>query len=196
VAYDFDGTQYVSWAAPVTSAPFTIACWMNKNALSLQTVVSLCDADVNDDDNWTLTPLASGQIRYHLKDGSATNPVTGNTYTATTWHHVCAVEASSSSHRGVLDGDWANSGVSTTTLSPDNADTLALGVLRDLTPNEFYSGKAAELAVWNVALAQAQVEMLAEGLSPLLVNPGALVFYAPLVSNFNDIVGGLAGSTT
>jgi hypothetical protein len=196
VAYEFDGTQYVSWAAPVTSAPFTIACWMNKNALSLQTVVSLCDADVNGDDNWTITPLLSTAVRFHIKDGSETNPGTSNSYTATNWHHVCAVEASASSHRLVLDGVWADAALSTTTLTPDNADTLALGVLRDLSPNEFYSGKAAELAVWNVALAQAQVEMLAEGLSPLLVNPGALVFYAPLVSNFNDIVGGLAGSTT
>ena len=196
MAYEFDGTQYVSWAAPVTSAPFTIACWMNKNALGLQTVVALTDTDVDDDDEWTLSPLLSAQIRYHVKDGSATNPTTGNTYTAAAWHHLCAVEASSSSHRIVLDGDWANSGQSTTTLTPDNADTLSLGVILDPAPNQFYSGKAAELAVWNVALAQAQVEMLAEGLSPLLVNPGALVFYAPLVSNFNDIVGGLAGSTT
>jgi hypothetical protein len=196
VAYDFDGTQYVSWAAPVTSAPFTIACWMNKDALSLQALVALLDAAGDNDDEWVLTPLPEAIVRYHVKDGTATNPATGNQYATGAWHHVCAVEASASSHRLVLDGDWANAAFSATTLSPDNVDTLSLGVILDPTPSQFYNGKAAELAVWNVALAQAQVEMLAEGLSPLLVNPGALVFYAPLVSNFNDIVGGLVGSTT
>jgi len=196
VAYDFDGTQYVSWAAPVTSAPFTISCWMNKDFLSLQTLVSLTDIDVDDEDNWTITPLPEAIVRYHIRDGTETNPATGNNYATGAWHHVCAREASASNHRLILDGDWADAALSFASLSPDNVDTLALGVRLDSSPEEFYNGKAAELAVWNVALAQAQVEMLAEGLSPLLVNPGALVFYAPLVSNFNDIVGGLVGSTT
>jgi hypothetical protein len=48
--------------------------------------------------------------------------------------------------------------------------------------SSFMDGDIAEYGIWNIALADADVVALALGVSPLLVHPEALVFYAPLLS--------------
>jgi hypothetical protein len=51
-------------------------------------------------------------------------------------------------------------------------------------------------AVWNAALTDAEVAILATGFSPKKVRPQSLVFYAPLVREVRDLVGGVALSDT
>jgi hypothetical protein len=53
------------------------------------------------------------------------------------------------------------------------------------------SGSIAEAAIWNVALTDAKVAILAAGFSPLFVDPQSLVAYWPLVRDTDDdVVGG------
>lgn len=53
------------------------------------------------------------------------------------------------------------------------------------------SGLIAEAAIWNAALTDAEVAVLAAGYSPLLVRSQSLVFYIPLVREILDVVGGV-----
>ena len=59
------------------------------------------------------------------------------------------------------------------------------------TKQNYCDGSLAEAAIWNAALSDAEVAALATGVSPLLVRPGSLVFYAPLARDLLDRVGGL-----
>jgi hypothetical protein len=64
--------------------------------------------------------------------------------------------------------------------------------------SHYFNGRVAEAAVWNVELSDANFAELAAGVSPLLVRPDGLVFYAPLIHGKSasggddyDIVGGV-----
>jgi hypothetical protein len=63
----------------------------------------------------------------------------------------------------------------------------------------YMNGRVAEVGVWNVALTASEIESLASGISPLMVRPDALVFYAPMLTttgNQRDWVGGLSLAPT
>jgi hypothetical protein len=54
------------------------------------------------------------------------------------------------------------------------------------------AGNIAHPAIWNVALTDAEVAMLASGLSPLRVRPQSLIFYLPTLGRDSpeiDIIG-------
>jgi hypothetical protein len=48
--------------------------------------------------------------------------------------------------------------------------------------SSFANGDIAEAAIWNIALVQGDWTSLAAGISPLLIHPESLIFYAPLLS--------------
>ncbi|KKK59939.1 hypothetical protein LCGC14_3029330, partial [marine sediment metagenome] len=59
------------------------------------------------------------------------------------------------------------------------------------TPQSYMDESIAEVAIWNVALSNAEVALLAKGFSPLLIKPESLVSYWPLVrDDDNDWIGG------
>ncbi len=53
------------------------------------------------------------------------------------------------------------------------------------------TGQIAEVGIWNVALADAEIASLADGMTCDKVRPQSLVFYAPLVRELIDARGGL-----
>jgi hypothetical protein len=83
----------------------------------------------------------------------------------------------------------------------------ALGTIEDPSPsivsskggtNDFDDGTIAEFAVWNAALSADEMAILAKKVSPLLVRPGSLVVYWPLIRSFTPWRGGpiTSGGTT
>jgi hypothetical protein len=46
-----------------------------------------------------------------------------------------------------------------------------------------YSGCISDVAIWNVALTDAEMAAMAGGISPRLIRPRNIVFYAPLITN-------------
>jgi hypothetical protein len=53
------------------------------------------------------------------------------------------------------------------------------------------TGQIAEVGIWNVALTDAEIASLADGMTCDKVRPQSLVFYAPLVRDLQDVRGGL-----
>lgn len=198
MARSFNGSaQYLSAASvPVSSKPLTIACWFNSSDIT---------------NNQTLVQLAatSGTHRYELlaRGGVGGDPVTcleiggttrlANTttgYSASTWHHACAVFSTGTSRSVYIDGGSKATDTNSIISDPASIAQTVIGYNLLIGVNST-TGRIAEVGIWNVALSDADVAALATGVSPLLVRGDALVGgsywrllgYSPEI----DICGGI-----
>jgi hypothetical protein len=117
-------------------------------------------------------------------DGPTAGPVSKNTstgYSANTWHHACVVFSATNSRSVYLDGG----GKATETTETGNpiVDRTGIGVVYRNTPAAYTDGRIAEAGIWNVALTDAEVAALANGVSPALIQPQSLKLYSPLIRN-------------
>ena len=168
-------------SAPVTDFPFTFGCWFRADSsTSNMTLMAIANKDVTN--YWTRLFLTStNYVRCQTRSGGGNlHGTTSNQYTDGQWHHALGVWASDTSRVAILDGDYGDSGSSTSLSETTGMDRLSLGRLGDSTAAAYFDGGMAEVAIWNVALAQAEGEMLAKGISPLLVRPQSLILYMPL----------------
>jgi hypothetical protein len=117
-----------------------------------------------------------------------------------TWTHVAAVFTSGTSRAVYING--ANKISDTVSVSTTSGTTTTL--IASVYETAFFDclGSIAFVGIWNVALADAEVAELGNGISPLGVRPSALKSYAPLVSGASpepDLIGStytLTGSST
>jgi hypothetical protein len=190
--FDDGSSQYLYVnSTPITAAPFTMACWFNTDDDTIaQALMYIGDKDTDGDDRWQLAAHGiAGAVRFQAADGGDANADTTSDFSANTWHHACGIELASNSRKVLLDG--ANLGTDSTEKTPDNADRIAVGAIADPTPAGYASGRIAEAAMWNVALSEAEGATLAQGFSPLFVQPQNLVAYYPLIrDDDNDWIGG------
>lgn len=176
---------------PVTAAPFTVAGWgYCTNATSFQVVWSSGDTSVNND-YWFLAfsgNVAGDPIEFVARNTATQSAQTTTGYSLNTWHHVCAVETTSSSRSVYIDGGSKATNSVAQTPTPT---ATALGRLERLSPTAFHNGRLGEFGLWSVALSDDQVRMLAAGASPFMVRPDALVAYWPgyRVSSLIDYSG-------
>jgi hypothetical protein len=181
-------------STPVTAAPFTVAGWAYFGSLT-ENAVAMAIADKDSGTAyWTLQfygTQAGDPVLWQARSGGTyALAMSTSGYSAGTWHHLCGVETASNSRAVFLDG--GSKGTNSDTASPAGADRLSLGRVGDSSPGLYLNGGLAEGAIWNVALTDAEVALLARGYSPLLVRPESLVFYAPLIRDTDDdLVGGL-----
>ena len=179
---------------PVSETPFTISCWFKLPSIDHNQVVVAID-----------TPAAAGyQILAAIEasGGSAGDPVkaynyngadygiaeTSSGYSADTWMHGCGVFTNATSRAAFIGG--GSKGVNTDDVVGIPSELVICRRRRNspqgiLQPNSY----VAEIAVWSVALSDANVALLAAGASPLLIDPGNLVAYWPLLNDALDDVG-------
>lgn len=200
MAREFDdaSSQYLSGSTPVTAAPITVACWAKTDdTTGLDVAVSITDTG-GDTNYWFLGfrgDVAGDPIRWQVRAGGSAQADTTSGYTADTWHHLCGVEASSGDRRVYIDG--GSKGTNNTGLTPTGIDTIAVAALVRTSAGSYLDGGVAELGVWNVALTDTEVALLAKGYAPPLVRPQSLVYYLPCVRDADeDIVGGISMSAT
>lgn len=192
--FDDGNSEYLTHAgAVVTAAPLTLAGWFNSDNIDInQTVIAVGNTTDTDFFNLILRgAVANDYVALGVWDGSNyREPNTTSGYSANTWHHACGVEATSSDRRVYIDG--GSKGTNLLEESPAGVDNAAIGHLlyNNDADTDYFSGLIAEAAVWNIALTDAEVAILAKGFSPLFVHPQNLVAYWPLVRGLNDKVGG------
>ncbi len=193
----FDGSNdKLQIDSPVISGtPFTMCGWFNSNNVDdNQQIVGVFDV-AGDTDYYRIQVgggISGDPIRAQIKSSSATANVDSTTgYSANVWNHACLV--------GAADNDWSiylnggSKGTSNTSVIPAGLDNTAIGIRATASPAAPLNGEIAEVAIWNVALTDAEVAILAAGFSPLLVNPQGLVAYWPLIGRTSpeiDLVGG------
>jgi hypothetical protein len=188
-------SQYLENTAdtPISAVGFTMSGWFYIATGAESGFFSLNDQSSAVNRSF-IDILGGSDTARFLFEGSSTNGSTSaNSATAGAWNHVCGRSVSLSSGIVTLNGDHANQGTNGTNIGAyPSQDSVSVSAARDTTPS-YFSGSDAECAIWNVSLTDAEVTMLALGISPLLVRPGNLVRYYPLnegVSPSRELITG------
>ena len=184
-------TQYLSGSAPVTAAPFTISAWFKLDTrFANRAIVTL--SQNSGTQRWILYATAGNNTAFFVNDaGGFTQPQVIQTLNTGIWYNAVAVEASATDHRLFLNGGSKN----TTSDNRAPASVIGLNIGNDRysnTNNNPMDGSIADVAIWNTALTDAEVASIAKGFSATKMQPGNLVFYAPLVRDLIDYSGSLA----
>ncbi len=202
----FDGANpdYFSGSTTViTAAPFTVAGWGRVNTAATRNIMWALAASGFPSRYYLLSFLnaADGQEVRFRAEQEPFNPAFADSttsYTVGKWHHLCGVEVTSSSRCVYLDG--AGKGTNALPEIPAGVNLMALGILDRGTAGtaQPFDGDIAHVALWDVALTDAEVASLAAGVSPLAIRRDSLVAYFPLggQSPERDIVGELVMTTT
>ena len=193
-------TEYLEiQSALVSIEPFTVACWFKAVDVTHDFVlIGIGDKDVGNDYHLLQARGASSAdyILAYSYNGSLGMALTSVAYTANVWHHACGVFAASNDRRAYLNG--AGKVTDTTDIVVENIDTFTVGVVPGSSRFGYMDGHIAEIAIWNAALTDAEVAILAKGYSPRFVRPQSLVEYFDLIRGLNGIKGNVltASGTT
>lgn len=199
VAASSDFLEHAS--AVVTAAPLTMACWGYFDDRTV-TATLMCLGVAAVDGNYFAIDMSGTEADDPIRAitsagvggflaGSVAGPTTDNT-----WGHCAGVFTSATSRIAYFNG---TAGVAETTSStPAGLDRTDIGRLlyEGGVPVNYMSGRIAEPAIWNVALTAAEITSLVRGVSPLLIRPSALIFYAPLIRELIDVRGGATLTAT
>uniref|UniRef100_A0A6M3L9I2 Putative lectin/glucanase superfamily protein n=1 Tax=viral metagenome TaxID=1070528 RepID=A0A6M3L9I2_9ZZZZ len=201
VLFDDASSEYLDRAGAVVNAPsFTVACWANSNDTTVaQALFNIAQTGSTGNHYllWLAGNVAGDPLRFAAipDNGIFAAASTTNGYTANTWRHCCAIEGyngDAASRRVILDGNWANSGTNETLTVPGGMNRTAVGRFDRGSSYIYMSGSIAEIAVWNLALLQGEVEALGIGRAhPLAIRPANLVLWLPMkdVTDLRSIIG-------
>jgi hypothetical protein len=194
--FDDAASQYLHIASAVkTATPLTMACWFYSDDIAAyQVLMSLKhNGSATGFNTFFLAAVGSvvgDPIRAFTGAAAAfsfADTTTG--YSANTWHHACAVFAASNDRRAFIDG--GSKGTENTARVPAGINETLIAKAGSTGLAQYMSGRIAEVAIWNVALSDAEVALLAKGFSPLFIQPHNLVAYYPLIrDDDNDWIGG------
>jgi hypothetical protein len=189
----------------VTAVPLTLACWFNPdNVTADHSLLGMFD-DASSNDGFYMSvggSAANDPLNVVTVAGASFAVATKNGCVAGLWQHAGGVFQATNSRTPYLNGVAGTPETSTRT--PAAIDNTWIGKYRGGS-TLFADCSVAEAAIWNAALTADEMAMLALGVSPLLVRPGSLVHYWPIIGRYSpeiDLVGGLnltlngAGITT
>jgi hypothetical protein len=196
MAYNFNGTnQYLSRSAvTVATPPFTFAarfrCGSETND---QAIIAQMQVGNSNPDRIQLAAagdLAGDPVVCFAGDQSLSGRASSSTaFVTNTWDHGCAVVAGAASRIVYRDGGSPGSNEVSITLDQLNSTQIG-GRISNATPQLFFSGGLAEIAIWNAALTADEAKSLAKGFKPSRVRPQSLVLYMPAVRSIADIRSG------
>lgn len=194
MARTFDGVnQYLQvGSVPLTRHPLTMACWFKSNDDTIQQAPFSIS---NHTDVLTLSihalfvsgSVGGDPVRAQFDGGAIADTTAG--YTAGTWHHAFGAFYGLTNVYALIDGGNQGNGFQGNPQA--DPDRMSIGALDwNNAVGTFFDGSIAEVALWDTNLQPAVAALLAEGASPLLVNPEHLICYWPLIRDDIDIVGG------
>lgn len=177
-----DLTKYIQLnTTPVTTAPMTFSAWVKfSSTVTGQILFMVAESTVNAHALWlgtTTNALEAGEW-----DGGPVARAQSGTISTGVWYHAGGVFTSLSSRAVFLDGVKTTN--TTTIGSVHTPGKVVVG--RWDGAGSALQGDLAEIAIWNVALTDAEMSTLATGVSALRVRPSALVLYIPLWDSVFD----------
>jgi hypothetical protein len=192
----FNGTSDLAQvvASIMAATPFTVCAWVKPAAVTAEMAVAggFDTSDTTVDANSLIVAgnVAGDPVRaYTVTGGSGFNFSDINGVTAGVWQHIAGVWSSITSRQAFLNA--VGGGANTTSDDPSAAiDTFIIGARRTSSvTGTYFEGLIAEVAVWNVALTQTQLEELAAGAAATEVAPESLAHYWTLESDGTDSIG-------
>lgn len=167
-------------AAVVTAAPFTMSIWTRPATVgpALDQYIASIGVSGSATNYWALyRDDSTGRPRFGFANATVTQAEHATPVVAGQWSHFCGIEASATSHSIVHNG--LNKVTVTTSKAPAGVNLTEIGAGRN-ADMEAYVGDLADFAVWNVALTDFEVLLLARGAPPFMIQPNKLVCYVPL----------------
>lgn len=169
--------------AVLTSPPLTMFGWYRTNDVTVdQNIVSI-QRGSSGNHYWALGVFgqkSGAPVVLEARD-SGTGPsqaITSTGSTVNTWHTALGVVVSAIDRTVTIDG--GSPGTSTTNRSPAGLTSTSIGMKRDSTPSEAFSGNLALVTIWNVALNANERAALARGVHPLNIRPLSIVAPWPI----------------
>jgi len=176
-------------AAPVAAVPLTMACWFRVGSGgNWQSLINLNNPTAANGRNaFSLMRNDGNQIQIDTADGSSGVSATAGTVTTGAWHHAGGVFSAVNSRRAYFNG--VGGSVESSSRTPSGLGRTTVGAKNNNGSVIDASGNAliAEAAIWNVALSDEEMALLAKGIAPSLIRPQALVAYLPLVRDLIDL---------
>jgi hypothetical protein len=193
--------------SPVTAYPLTLSAHFRANnhpGNGAEQCLMAVDASGADALQQIVIRGTSGSaiaIRARTRNtGNAAAQSSTTTTADAAWHHAAGGFASATSRLAYLDGGAAGSNTTNIAFNA-GINRVDIGVERynAISPVNYLNNDLAEAAIWSTDLTATEIAILARGVSPLLVRPTALVFYAPILGRYSpepDVRGGLSLTVT
>lgn len=189
----YNTSQYLERiGVPVSAPPLTLSIWVNM-ATYAQFAGTLCRVASNSWFNIGSTVVFPGTTAAYQHDGTSAGLVKTSAIPASTWVHLCGVFPDNGSRSVFLNGAAKVTDTTTcvaTTLERTMVGTAyAVGAI--YAPN--FGGDIAEFAIYNAALTDAEVALLAAGNPASVVRAANLAAYYPLLGTTSpepDMQGG------
>ncbi len=180
---------------PISSLPCTMAAWFKVTGASDSGFIIQVGDNISSH-YYGLAYNAASDVDGYVFAGATTNTITFLTTVSTNvWHHLCLVVESNTVRSLFYDGGnkTAGSGVAITPTAPTN---IVIGAVYSAgSPVNICTGTLAEIAVWDVALTDAEVAALAKYVPSTKVRPSDLIVYWPLMANATYLNNTFSNST-
>lgn len=142
-------SQYLSNdAAPITAAPFTLACWFNTTTIAAGAgpIAAVCNASSTEQNRWLLYRDDDDVVFSCVVTGTEVTATAANILAVNQWYFVVARAISATNRRvAVLMRTGATSHAqNTTSRVPTGVTRIALGSEADATPSLFFDGLIGE----------------------------------------------------
>lgn len=171
-------SQYLEYSgAVVTATPLTMACWLRTNNTT-DTQALLCLGNTGAASYFMMGVEPTRSFALLSQTGISSQAVSTVAPAAGCWQHVTAVFASSTSRAAYVNG--RGKGTNTTSLTPSGMNVTNVGRYRFSSAGYYTDGVVADAAIWNAALTDAEVLLLAQGVLPPQIRPQSLAAYWPL----------------
>lgn len=165
----------------------TIHAWVLRSATGSEHDIALRWGADNTSRVYLLGLAAAGPIVVAIDDGVGADAVTASTAVGTGAWKSCALRKNGTGAGALqawLNGVQDGSGTSNRSIQTQGADTgsqFRIG-LNSTSANPF-NGRIAEVAIWDVALSDAELVALSKGANPVTIRPDHLKGYFPLWSD-------------
>jgi len=197
LSYTGVGTDYASTTTlPVTSGDISMACWFNTNQftahsgiLQLITATATRFLGLNFSGDVTDDPI-SFQLRTNI--GSFQASIPGPTVSG--WHCISGrINSALTSVAVFMDGTKVQNDDNALGIVHNTYTALRIsGRSNDSLP---INGLVAHCAVWQAALTDEEMLMLADRLSPIFIRPQSLKMYTPCMGRESGIIDVISGAT-
>ena len=202
MARDFNGaTDRIDFAsvATLTASPVTISVWFNADVLGAGFLQYIFNASIATNSGGIILGLANEATgQFSLLRAGATalyRYSAAGLFAVGTWYHILATHDGTFNdattihlYRNGIETAYAinQNGVNET--APSGLWSLAGRAIDDIRN---YNGRIAEVGAWNRVLSTGEIELLADGYSPLFV-PSGLLFYPDLIAGTGQRMGATA----
>jgi len=174
-------SQSLNYASALTATmPITMAAWFRPASHSAQVMVSISDSAAANR-RFQLGQTAGQFVTANHHDNTTLGQAVGTVVCQdNVWSHGVAGFVSTTSRWSYTNGWSLVTGATNIAGSMASLNSTDIGYRNNSTPQQYFDGQLAHVAIWNVELTPGEVRALAQGWLPIYVRPTALLAYYPL----------------